>query len=263
MRWVMRRIESTALVLEPCTARICPTIASVALAVCTASDLTSEATTANPRPASPARAASIVALSASRLVCSAMVWMSLTIADLLRRFRKRCHFAVGRVRFLDRKPHHIVGLRDLAGDFGDRTGQFVGGVGRDFDAAGGVVGGRDRAGGRLRAVIGSGRKRRRRRLHRGRAVAERPEQPLHAGAERGDRGVDRAAALLLFGHVVALLLQLLLFGDVLVRRYPAAVRHRRVDGMNGAAIARAHDPLGDVAGGDAVHDLFAVLLGIR
>jgi hypothetical protein len=32
--------------------------------------------------------------------------------------------------------------------------------------------------------------------------------------------------------------------------------------MNGAAIARAHDPLGDVAGGDAVHDLFAVLLGI-
>jgi hypothetical protein len=32
--------------------------------------------------------------------------------------------------------------------------------------------------------------------------------------------------------------------------------------MNGAAVARAHDPLGDVAGGDAVHDLFAVLLGI-
>ena len=33
---------------------------------------TSSATTANPRPCSPARAASIAALSASRLVCSAM-----------------------------------------------------------------------------------------------------------------------------------------------------------------------------------------------
>ncbi|MNG02415.1 hypothetical protein D3C84_854430 [compost metagenome] len=34
---------------------------------------TSSATTANPRPCSPARAASMAALSASRLVCSAMV----------------------------------------------------------------------------------------------------------------------------------------------------------------------------------------------
>jgi hypothetical protein len=47
-------------------------ISPVALAVCTANDFTSDATTAKPRPASPARAASMVALSASRLVCSAM-----------------------------------------------------------------------------------------------------------------------------------------------------------------------------------------------
>ena len=40
-----------------------------------ASDFTSEATTANPRPASPARAASMVALSASRLVCEAIFWI--------------------------------------------------------------------------------------------------------------------------------------------------------------------------------------------
>ncbi|EDP62983.1 hypothetical protein BAL199_19061 [alpha proteobacterium BAL199] len=37
-----------------------------------ASDFTSEATTAKPLPASPARAASMVAFSASRLVCSAI-----------------------------------------------------------------------------------------------------------------------------------------------------------------------------------------------
>ena len=47
-------------------------MSSVALAVSWASSLTSFATTAKPFPASPARAASIVALRASRFVCSAI-----------------------------------------------------------------------------------------------------------------------------------------------------------------------------------------------
>jgi hypothetical protein len=54
------------------TEEISRVISSVAFAICTASDFTSEATTAKPRPAAPARAASIVALSARRFVCSAM-----------------------------------------------------------------------------------------------------------------------------------------------------------------------------------------------
>ena len=57
---------------------ICWRISSVAFAVWLARFFTSEATTAKPRPASPARAASMVALSASRLVCEAMVWIRST-----------------------------------------------------------------------------------------------------------------------------------------------------------------------------------------
>ncbi len=59
-----------------CISAIWLLISLVALAVWLASALTSWATTAKPRPASPARAASMVAFNASRLVCSAMVVMS-------------------------------------------------------------------------------------------------------------------------------------------------------------------------------------------
>jgi len=59
-------------------------ISSVALAVCPASVFTSDATTANPRPASPARAASIVAFNASRLVCSAICEMRSTTEPICR-----------------------------------------------------------------------------------------------------------------------------------------------------------------------------------
>ena len=57
-------------------------ISPVALAVCCASDFTSEATTAKPRPAAPARAASMVALSASSEVCAATPSISLTTAPM-------------------------------------------------------------------------------------------------------------------------------------------------------------------------------------
>ena len=61
---------------------ICWPISPVAFAVCSASAFTSEATTAKPRPASPARAASMVALSASRLVWPAMVLISSTTSPM-------------------------------------------------------------------------------------------------------------------------------------------------------------------------------------
>ena len=58
-------------------------ISSVDLAVRSASFLTSSATTANPRPCSPARAASMAALSASRLVWSAMSLITPAIVEML------------------------------------------------------------------------------------------------------------------------------------------------------------------------------------
>ena len=57
---------------------ICWAISLVAFAVCSASDFTSDATTAKPRPASPARAASIVALRANRLV-----WLAISLIRLV------------------------------------------------------------------------------------------------------------------------------------------------------------------------------------
>ena len=68
----MRLIAVIAARASPWIATTFWPISSVAAAVPFASSLTSFATTANPLPASPARAASIVALSARRFVCSAM-----------------------------------------------------------------------------------------------------------------------------------------------------------------------------------------------
>src|SRR5580693_2913929 len=78
----MLPMARTALCVEDCTSAICVAMMSVALAVCTASALTSEATTAKPLPAAPARAASMVALSANRLVCPATLWMSLMTSSI-------------------------------------------------------------------------------------------------------------------------------------------------------------------------------------
>ena len=82
IRAVIVSMAETACCVVPWICPICWLISSVALAVCAASSLTSAATTAKPRPASPARAASIVALSARRFVWLAMLEISPTTSPM-------------------------------------------------------------------------------------------------------------------------------------------------------------------------------------
>jgi hypothetical protein len=74
----IRCTASTEPVASFCSASIFLVISSVAFWVCTASALTSEATTAKPRPAAPARAASMVEFSANSVVCLAICAIRLT-----------------------------------------------------------------------------------------------------------------------------------------------------------------------------------------
>src|SRR6266700_7014688 len=77
MIWLISVMPSIAPLVSAWMASILRLISSVALAVSLANSFTSLATTAKPLPASPARAASMVAFNARRWVCAAIVVMTL------------------------------------------------------------------------------------------------------------------------------------------------------------------------------------------
>ena len=102
---------TTAVVVTVCMLTICWRISSVAFAVWLARLFTSEATTAKPRPASPARAASMVALSASRVGLRGDGLDQVDHdADARGVVGQPLHGGIGRAGLLDR----------LAGDFAPR-----------------------------------------------------------------------------------------------------------------------------------------------
>ena len=127
---------------------------------------TSSATTAKPWPPSPARAASMAALRASRLVWSAISLISPRITPTsLTRFGQRQHPEARLLDVvagpLDVRPHVLA----LHGDAVDRPGDGVGGLGQLLDGGHRLAeGGRalDAGGGQL---LGCGRQLGRRRGH--------------------------------------------------------------------------------------------------
>jgi len=82
----------------------------VALAVCCASVFTSLATTAKPRPAVPARAASMVALSAKREVCVAIDSISFTTVPM----RSAAAARLRTVRSVRARSSTVCSVADLA-----------------------------------------------------------------------------------------------------------------------------------------------------
>ena len=76
-------IAETTLCVPDCRVVITCCIWTMDSWVRLASTRTSSATTAKPRPPSPARAASIAAFKASKLVCSAICWITCSIEPML------------------------------------------------------------------------------------------------------------------------------------------------------------------------------------
>ena len=128
---LISRIAVTVSAVTDCMSATWALISEVAFAVWVANALTSDATTANPRPASPARAASIVALSARRFVCSATSVISLT-TSLMRPAARESFAMLWSVfcAWLTAAPAIRLDSVDLPADLVDRRGNFFG-CGRD------------------------------------------------------------------------------------------------------------------------------------
>ena len=164
--WI-ESLASTVCLVADWMAAILAVMSSVARAVWLARLFTSCATTAKPRPASPARAASMVALSASRLVwpamsrirpridsiastCADSAWLTLTACgrlvagagrdaggdlDLAAGFLDRHDQAGGGLRGLAHRDRGLLGGGgDLAGlaEHAARGGAGVGGLAADL-----------------------------------------------------------------------------------------------------------------------------------
>src|SRR5262249_27170167 len=133
MRWVISRIAETALPLDVCTDRISWVISSVAFAVCTASDLTSAATTAQPRPASAARRFNR-GIERQQVGLAGDVLNELDdVADLLRDMGKRGNVLIGGIGVGGSSTHHLVGLAELTADLLNRDGKLRRGRRCGFD----------------------------------------------------------------------------------------------------------------------------------
>src|SRR6202051_1587057 len=159
----IRCTASTEPAASFCSASIFLVISSVAFWVCTASVLTSEATTAKPRPAAPARAASMVELSARSVVCLAICAIRLTTlpiaADDSRRRSTLRLASRGAAAGWPGLMGEIAGVAHLGADALRRKGELVGGL---RERGCGILGGAGAPGQAVGALADGGKRRRRR-----------------------------------------------------------------------------------------------------
>ena len=115
-------------------------MSSVASAVCRASSLISLATTANPLPAVPARAASMVAFSASRLVCAEMlVMVSVTWPISCAAWPSFCIWSVMVCAWPVACSLMARASRGIGGDVAHGGAHLLGGAGHGGEAARGLL----------------------------------------------------------------------------------------------------------------------------
>ncbi len=154
----MRCTASTEPAASRCSASIFLVISSVAFWVCTASAFTSVATTAKPRPASPARAASMVELSASSVVCRAICAIRLTTLPIAADdSRSRSTLALASRAASLAWSASLPASRTCVADALRRMGEFVGGL---REGGRGGLGGGGAAGQGVGAVADGGQRRR-------------------------------------------------------------------------------------------------------
>src|ERR1700747_2602083 len=193
---VMPLMAETASLVDCCMAATWPEISSVALAVWFASAFTSDATTAKPRPDSPARAASMVALSAKRLVWAAMLWISFTTSPIFSApVESTCTVAV--VRSASPTAWREISLERAtwARNLGDRARQLFGRGRNRTDIGRGALRSRPH---RRSACAGIARGRRHRLrggLHARRRARHRTDDAIDAALEIIGEAVHRRAAL--------------------------------------------------------------------
>ncbi len=143
----------------------------------------------------------MVALSASRLVCEAISWMSLIdVADLLRCVGQALHGDVGAVGLVDRLAGDLGRIGDLTADLLNRGRELFRRAGDRLDVRRGLLRGgghRGRLGTRL---LGVARKRVGGVLHLARRARDRAKRGLRLAVEHLDRPVHLVLALLPFGE---------------------------------------------------------------
>src|SRR4029077_13071869 len=220
----MRLMADTALEVAACTAMISLEISSVALAVCTASDLTSEATTAIAGFAGAGRFDGGIECQKVGLPSDGADQFD-NVADFLRGLRQRGDLMIGALRFADCRAYDLRRLGQLAADFVDRAGQFIGGDSGGFHIRRSFIRGCYGAVGAIRGLPGIAEQGGGRGPHRLGTFGHGLQVVLDLAPECGNCLVDHGAPLLLLLHRHPLAFRVSPLGDVLMRRHPAAIGH--------------------------------------